>query len=168
LAIGLVFVLVCANFGYYLHLYYYHYPLDSKRLWHAGLKEGMLRIAKDQDKYDKVIISNTYEPAMIFFLFWSQYDPSLFRDGDYQHFSTDWFEGKQIGKYYFGRLTSGFLDQASQSSQNNQSLLILAGRNDFCGDLNNQVPSPLQLVDKIYLPSKEPILFLLEKKPLNN
>ncbi|RJR25692.1 phospholipid carrier-dependent glycosyltransferase [Candidatus Microgenomates bacterium] len=159
--------LLSINLVNYLHFYYYHYPLESERLWHYGFKEGITKLNKLSESYDKVILSSSYEPPMIFFLFWSKHEPSLFKAKDYQYFSNDWFEGKQIGKYYFGKLKSSFLDQylTSQLKEENlEKILILAGRNDFGSDLNHKIPSLLSAVDKVNLPSKEPILFLLRTK----
>ena len=34
-------------------------------------------VSLNKDKYKKIIMDNTYEPALIRFLFWNKYDPRL-------------------------------------------------------------------------------------------
>jgi len=163
----LVLVLIMMNFVYYLHLYYYHYPVGSEKFWHAGFKEAIRAVIKEDNGYDKVIFSNTYDPPLIFFLFWSEYSPQKFNASRILSPDYQWFEGKQIEKYYFGRLGTGFLDSYLPLQIKNNGIertLILSRRNDFGGDLEKDVPFPLRLMQTFRLPSGEPILYLLRTK----
>lgn len=170
----LVLVLILMNFAYYLHLYYYHYPVESERFWHAGFKEAIKAVIKEDNGYDKVVFSSTYDPPLIFFLFWSEYSPQKFNAGRLASIDYKWFDGQQMEKYYFGRLGTGFVDSYLPSQVKSNSLeriLILAGRNDFGGDLGSDVPFPpkvpLKVIDTFRLPSGEPILYLLRTKTLD-
>jgi hypothetical protein len=88
---------------YYLKLY----PQRSWRWWHAGFQDAMTQLSQIEGNYEKVFINNTYEPALIRFLFWTAYSPAVFL----QEFELDQhqkdlepgFDGFKLGeKYYFG------------------------------------------------------------------
>ncbi|HUV71853.1 MAG TPA: glycosyltransferase family 39 protein [Clostridia bacterium] len=165
--LSLVAFLSILNFSYYLHLYYYHYPVESQRLWHYGFKEALKRLVAESRGYDKIVLSSTYEPPLVFFLFWSKYPPQDFNAGSLVNIDNSWFEGKQLNQYFFGRLRSSFWDSyLSQQAQKQkmEKILILAGRNDFGGDLDMDEPPGLKVIEKFYLPSQEPVLFLLRTK----
>lgn len=61
----------------YFHTYWSHYPYDSQRDWHVGMKEVVLYAKNNSDK--TVIISRKYEPPLIFFLYYTDYPPAKFQ-----------------------------------------------------------------------------------------
>jgi hypothetical protein len=71
-----VTILVFESFTY-LHTYLLHFPYDSERDWHTGMKE-VVQIAKTNST-KTVIISNRYEPPLIFFLYYSDFPPQRFQ-----------------------------------------------------------------------------------------
>jgi len=73
----LVFYLYC--FIYYLDMYYVHYPLKSSEYWQYGYKQVVKEVYKNQNKYSKIIFTQGYGQPYIFWLFYSQYDPSLYQ-----------------------------------------------------------------------------------------
>jgi len=73
----LVFYLYC--FIYYLDMYYVHYPLKSSEYWQYGHKEVIEEVYKNKDKYSKIVFTQKYGQPYIFWLFYSQYDPSLYQ-----------------------------------------------------------------------------------------
>ncbi len=171
LAVSLVSVLMLLNLVYYLHFYYYHYPVEAEKFWHFGFKEGMQSAAEKENQYDQVIFSNSYEPPLIFYLFWSKYDPSRFKVKDIAWVDNDWFAGKLMGKYAFGEIKSAFLGKTlpalrfkAQAGEETPKILILAGRNDFGGDLESGIPAGLVVLEKISLPSSRPVFYLLRNQ----
>lgn len=64
----------------YLHRYYVHYPRESESWWHYGYKQMMQYAENNQDKYEKVIISDKDQPPLIHWLFWTKVDPKLFQN----------------------------------------------------------------------------------------
>ncbi len=71
----LVFVLVLLFEFCRFQFYYWNFYKDqSWRWWHTGYKESMQYINENKDKYQKVVMDNTYEPALIRFLFWNKID----------------------------------------------------------------------------------------------
>jgi len=165
---GFVLTLVCLNFVYYLHIYFYHFPIDAEKFWQVGFKEAINLVAKNESGYDKVIISNFYEPPLIFFLFWTKYNPEKFNPRELQDISNEWFDGKRLNKFYFGQIGTGLTDSylksillGARAKGNSEKILVLAGRNDFGGDLEKSEPFGLKVIDKVYLNSHEPVFYLL-------
>ena len=82
----LVLIIVYAwQFTRYLHEYYVHYPLDYPTAWEYGFKELVPYIESVQDKYQKIIITDSYDQPYILFLFYSKYPPEKFQ---YNHTLT--------------------------------------------------------------------------------
>ncbi len=69
-----IFVLIF-EFSYFQYYYWNSYKTDSWRWWHTGYKEMVQSVTSVSDNYEKVLIENTYEPALPRFLFWSRYNP---------------------------------------------------------------------------------------------
>ncbi len=150
----------------YQHNYWYHYPTLSERWWHAGFEGAIKGAVAESDKYDKVIISMYDEPALIFFLGWSQYPPDqvqgkLFKDKEtVKHFS----EMNKIGKYYFGipDLTSVY----SLGAQLPDNTLYVATAREVVVDLIKEperLPSDLKLIKAITYPSGVPAYYIFTK-----
>jgi len=156
LTIGIVLIVI--NFSYYWHLYVYHYPVESAKYWHYGLKEGVKEISLIENKYDKIIFNNNYEQPLIFFLFWKPYDPSKFNISNLTDVDNNWFVGKKYDKYYFGKTKSGFENVLIKE---NRKVLILSSRLDFGKDMENETPAGFSILKKIDLPSAGPFLYLL-------
>ena len=58
----------------YLHDYFVHYPVLSERDFHAGLKE----LVSEANKYPgkTIVLTRTYEPSLIFFLYYTNFPPA--------------------------------------------------------------------------------------------
>jgi 4-amino-4-deoxy-L-arabinose transferase-like glycosyltransferase len=74
IGIILAFVLFF-EFAYFQSYYWGSYKLDSWRWWQSGYKEMVSSVLEVDNNYKKVLIENTYEPALPRFLFWSKYNP---------------------------------------------------------------------------------------------
>lgn len=76
LILGTFFIV---SFIFYHHNYWVHYPWDSQEWWDAGFKEAVQSAVLEGKKYDRVVISQADEPALIFFLGFSKYPPDQFQ-----------------------------------------------------------------------------------------
>ncbi len=151
------------NLMTYFHRYYFHYPVESWRWWQVGYKEGMSFIAQNQNNYEKILINNTYEPALIRFLFYTKYDPAKF----HQEFGDDkpqkqilpGFDGFSLeNKFFFGTKTINF-DQILDSKT-----LYLASHRDETSqtqDFRKSPPAGVKVLKTITNPFDEPIFYLL-------
>lgn len=166
---GLSLFFVVLNSIFYFHYYFYHYPIDSEKFWHYGFKQSTSLIKENEAGMEKVILTNTYEPPLIFFLFWEKYDPQDFPVRKLQKTDENWFEGQKIDKFYFGKINFSLLDKylSKQIKEGKiEKILFLVGRNDFGGDLEKEIPFYLKVIDKVEMPSKIPVFYLLKTRTL--
>jgi len=63
--------------GFYLHEYWSHYRFTSERSWSAGMGQIMEAVKKYPNQ--PVIVSPKYEHPLIFWLYYTEYDPSKFQ-----------------------------------------------------------------------------------------
>ncbi len=163
----ILITLAVFNFTFYLHRNFIDYPLESWRAWHFGFKEAMQYVDKNSLSFDKVLINNTYEPSLIRFLFWSEYDPDKFHKnfkGDKpQENITDGFNGFSLederdsssNKYYFGKINGPY-----EGLINDKTLFVASALNDITNPdtLNDK---RVKLLETIYSPTGEAIFYLI-------
>ncbi len=74
-----VTLIIFWGFARYLHMYYVHmakeYPFSSQ----YGVKELVAYVAENQDKYQKIWVSDRYDQPYILFLFYSKFSPEKFQ-----------------------------------------------------------------------------------------
>jgi len=90
-----VYLFFVSNF---LHNYFVHYPQNSARIWHYGIKEALELSYPLENKYQQISYSNKYEPVLPFFLFYRNYIP---QDCDPASHIKD---SVLDNKYYFGAI----------------------------------------------------------------
>lgn len=147
------------------------YPIESWRWWGVGYKDSMQNVANLAGDYSRVFINNTYEPALMRFLFWTKYDPAKFHKvfiidqsqenivSGYDGFSLD-------GKYFFG----AFNDNARVNGISNllmpNSLYLISQRDDVSGDWDWQKtpPAGVSVKSVINNPYGQRLFYLVSKK----
>lgn len=165
-------LLLIGSFVFYQHLYWIHHPWDSERWWHAGFEDAIKTAAVESDKYEKVIISMNGEPAYIFLLGWSQFDPKIFHQNYIERGEGKWLPSEvvpgfgkisKLEKYYFG---SAGVDLYSLAGVLPDKTLYLATAKDVNVNLilePERLPSNLKLIKSSPFPSGEPAYYLLTK-----
>lgn len=166
--IALIAILFIFNLTFYLHRYYYHYPVESWRWWHYGFKEAMEYMESVDQNYSKVGFNNTYEPSLIRFLFWNQISPADFQQNFSQTLLTEEIAPGFIGfklkdKYYF------------RNDKNNKPVLevipsgmlyMVSARDEVEGDWDwsKNPPDSMEVLKTIRNPLNEPIFYVVAKK----
>lgn len=159
-------VLVLFNTSFYLHRYFTHYPDESWRAWHFGFKQAMQYVGQHGQDYERVLINNTYEPALIRFLFWTKYDPAKF----HQNFNMDnsvanitpGFDGFSLeDKYFFGLMSVPF------GQVLNDKVLYIASARDDIANPNALLDSSIKVLETIYSPTNEPIFYIITGSKIN-
>ncbi|MBI2268192.1 MAG: glycosyltransferase family 39 protein [Candidatus Blackburnbacteria bacterium] len=163
------------SFLFYQHKFWVHYPWDSERWWHAGYEDAIKTAVAESGKYDRVIISMSSEPAYIFFLGWSQFDPNIFHQNYQERGKGKWLpletlpgfgQISKLEKYYFG---SAGVDLYSLAQVLPDSSLYLATAKDVNVNLilePERLPKDLKLIKSSPFPSGEPAYYLLTKNTL--
>ena len=67
-----------ANFFYYLHMYYIHWPLNYSDQWQYGYKQAVETVSPLYDGADHVVVSNFLGRPYIYFLLYNKVDPKQF------------------------------------------------------------------------------------------
>lgn len=160
-------LLILLSFLYYQHNFWVHYPWDSQKWWQAGFKEAIQSAVSEGKKYDKVIVSQADEPALIFFLGYSQYPPYEFQQK--YPLAKEQLAGigevSRLDKYYFPPIGKerGLYELGSILPKNT---LYLATVKEIKLDLIKEpqrVPSDLILIKSIIYPSGDPAFYLFSK-----
>ena len=165
---AIVFILALANVTFYFHRYYTHYPIESWRWWQTGYKDAFTYIKDHQNEYDTIVINNTYEPALIRFLFYMKYNPADF----HQKFSGDkpapnilpGIDGFALDKYFFGTLSAQTKGADELAKVLNPRMLYLVSqRDEIVGDLDLRFNAPenVKVLKTITSPVNEPIFYLV-------
>lgn len=80
--------------------YYLHLPKQYALEWEYGFSQAIAYIAENQDKYQKIIITDRYDQPYILFLFYSKYDPTRYQQ-----------QRKEMGEDKFGFSTISSFDK---------------------------------------------------------
>lgn len=91
--LSLIFVISLSLF-LYTHQYFVHYPKISGRWWNYGYREIFDYVNKVELKYQKINISPSWEPSIVYTLFYSQYPPEKTQ-------KEITISAVDIGKYHF-------------------------------------------------------------------
>jgi len=134
-------VLVAWNFARYLHLYWVHmakeYPFSSQ----YGVKELVSYVKENEDKYEKIIITEEYDQPYILFLFYLKHSPEKFQ-GEHELTPRDKFgfsTVRSFDKYQFQTI-----DFDTLRPEYPNSLII---------GTNEEIPDEANIIEKIYFPN---------------
>ena len=94
LGISFLFLL---NFGYYLHQYFIHYPIESAKDWQYGYKEAVKKVLANEKNFDRIYITSAYDQPYIYFLFYGRIAPTVKNSGYFYH-GMDKYEFDLDGK----------------------------------------------------------------------
>lgn len=163
LLIFLYFAIWILEFGFYQHSYWVHNPWYSERQWHAGFFEAITYIKQVEDNYQKIIISDKYEPPKIFFASYYPYPPDKWQSG-YEKESLPGFDYlERVDKFYFGH--AGPINIYDLSQFMDDKSLYIAAASEIPDNLirnPSMVPSGLRLIKSVAFPSGEPSFYFFE------
>ena len=160
--------LLFSNFIFYQHRFWIHYPWESEKWWHAGFKDAIRASVSEGKNYDKVIISQADEPALIFFLGWSQYPPKSFQEKYplITENTTGFGSISKLDKYYFPPVGQG-ISMYELGSVLPLKTLYLATFKEINLDLIREperIPKDINLIKSIQYPSGNPAFYLFAKR----
>jgi len=102
----LFFFLYLLSFFSFYHQYLNIYPQESAAFWHKNIAQTVSKVIKQQDSYQNIYFSNSPEPILPFYLFYSQYIPQDCSFNDFaSHQNLPEFNGLTLNqKYHFGNI----------------------------------------------------------------
>ncbi len=156
-------LLLLFEFGFYQNYYWKHYQRESWRWWQYGYKEVMSDVDALGSSFTKIYIENTYEPALIRYLFWNAYDSHLVYhlDDEMKLLEGNWHYFSLNKKIRFVDYGPNFDQKEMQSN----SLYIVSQSRNVPGDWNWGInpPSGIKVLKTIYNPWNQPIFYLVTK-----
>lgn len=170
LVLPAIWLALALQFVFVAHYYLVHYPAESWRWWHVGFKSIMRQIPDHSATFSRVFINNTYEPALIRFLFYTRFPPAEF----HRQFTGDepspnivsGYDGFALGsKYYFGSF-SAEVKTKLEDYLLPDSLYLVSQRDDIPGDWDwrSSPPAGVRVIGASVDPGNHPLLYLVTRK----
>ncbi|MDD2822957.1 MAG: glycosyltransferase family 39 protein [Candidatus Daviesbacteria bacterium] len=134
----------------YLHNYYVHLPKEYALEWEHGFSKMVQYVLENQDKYQKVVITDRYDQAYILVLFYSKYDPAKYQQTE-----------KTVGDNKFGFSTISAFDKyefrpiAKEEIATNKDTLFIASKDEV-----NEDASQLKVIN---FPNVTPVFRIFGK-----
>ena len=119
-------------------MYYVHLAKEYTFSSQYGLEELVDYVSKNQDKYNKVMITDRYDQPYILFLFYQKYSPQKFQK-DHSLTSRDGYGFSTVRKFDKYEFTSIDFDQMRPENPN--SLII---------GTDEEIPDEANIVKNIY------------------
>lgn len=99
---GAMLILLFANFVYFYHDLMANYNYINSREWQHGYVDSINYVESVQDKYDQILVDQSLDRPYIYYLFYTQTNPQIFRENsDIERDSFGFVEVSRIGKYSF-------------------------------------------------------------------
>ncbi len=77
---AMLFLAWVMSFAFYIHRYLVHFPLDSARAHSFGYEQTARKIAELAGSYDRVMLTNSFDPPMMYFIFWANIPPKMVQE----------------------------------------------------------------------------------------
>lgn len=101
---SLTFLFLIFNFLYFYYDYLKHYPIQFSGEWQYGYKQSINYVSKNQGKYQGVYVTQQLGRPYIYYLFYTQTDPEIFRkEAEIKRDAFGFVDVQKFGKYYFVR-----------------------------------------------------------------
>jgi 4-amino-4-deoxy-L-arabinose transferase-like glycosyltransferase len=146
-------VCFCSAFSAYLHQYFVHLNYEYAKDWFYGKKEAVAYTESVKDKYQKILISNNRTDwQYMHWLFYSQYDPTIYLNVDKGTKSGDFRSNESFDKYEF-------INFNEKDTNGNGNVLIVGWPEDFepifihAVDENRSLAKTLNTVKSIFYPN---------------
>lgn len=136
-------IMILFEFVKFTHTLFAHYPFEYSQEWQYGYKQSIAFVKAHESEYDQVNISDVLGRPYIYYLFYLQVDPAVFRqDVTIRHDAFGFVHVDRFGKYYFGE----HVDQLAGKDKRN---LFIAPA--------NQVPTTAHVLKSFYDLNNKPV-----------
>jgi 4-amino-4-deoxy-L-arabinose transferase-like glycosyltransferase len=150
--------------------YLVHYPKEQSLLWHYGYRQAFEFLKPLEGDYRRVFINNSYQPALLPYLFWTQKDPSWFQ----KTFTTDQPQDASYpgfpsfslsSKTYFGSISEENKIAWLEKNLSPTDLYLAFQGHEAPGDWDwaKEPPSGFKILKAIYNPWDEPLAYWMTK-----
>ncbi len=98
----LYLILYTLSVSNFLLRYIYQYPSYGRYWYDSTMFEALQHAKQKEDKYDQIIITQHYGETSMYYAFYNQIDPRVYRAAKDNRLTVDGVPMIKIGKYYFG------------------------------------------------------------------
>jgi 4-amino-4-deoxy-L-arabinose transferase-like glycosyltransferase len=124
------------NIFSYLHQYYIHFPNEQSKMWHYGFKQVILKAQLIESSFDKIYLTPSVEPPLLFVLFWNKVDPIFYQTHRIEKVTLGNGEViDKIGKYYFIKVDSAKVLSEKLYEDIDEKTLLISTFSDIPVDL---------------------------------
>lgn len=123
--------------------YYLHLPKQYALEWEYGFSQVVSYIVANQDKYQRIVITDRYDQPYILFLFYSRYDPAKYQQ-----------QSKKIGDNKFGFTTISSFDKYDFRPIGKQE--VSQSKNTLFGGTDQEIGEGGNLLKVINFPDGSP------------
>ena len=102
LLFSLLVILYTFSVVNWLHRYVYQYPAYGRYWYDAPMQDAVTYAKEREDKYDQIIISQSYGEVSMYYAFLNKVHPDVYRAAKANKVTVDGVPMVKFGKYYFG------------------------------------------------------------------
>jgi len=161
-----VYLLVFINVA---HKYFVHFPLEAAR-WHGyGYQQAMLKIKEIEKNYDRVMLTNSNDPAMLYYLFWAQVPPKEVQEYGVE-FGPETIKNRGLDRVKmmsWSKVTEGKQMPHEMGEALEEGVLYLITQQDAKGDIRpgkGTLPSGVKIIESIPYPDNSEVAYFLITK----
>lgn len=153
----------------YTNRYFIHFPITNAREFGYGFKQAIFKINKLKDNYQYVELTDTNDPPMPYYLFWTNVSAK-----DIQNYSM-YLSNNISGDGKFGKIRPksfkiAFCDPKGISQLKSDTLYMVSDKNlplDFRASDKDPIPQGLKVLDIIKYPDNEVAFYLITRDSVN-
>ncbi len=145
LIICVVILIVFLNSFYYLYNYHTFYPTEFSGEWQYGYKNAVQFAQDKYTDYDRIFVTEGLGRPYIYFLFYTKYNPTQFRDDSLiTREALGFVHVERFGKYHFAK------DLSLIPKKDEEKVLYI--------DVPGKIPEGAKVVKSFYLLNGKPSL----------
>ena len=154
---GLLLIVYCMNFVYFLDQYFVHAPIRNAKYWQYGHEQIVEVVVPLQNKYDKIVIAQSYAQPYIYFLFYQKYDPLKYQE---DQFVVKTSGGLDVG--LVNRLNNLEFKVIDWHFARGISGVLFIGNPEQIPPSDSNDPSQFKIIEEIKYPDKSTAFRLVE------
>jgi len=101
----------------FTNFYFKNYSHLSARAFHTGIKQSIQLQNKYKNSYDKIFVSQKFEPMLLFYLYYNQYLPNSCNIDNLTTIEFPYITGKSFSNFYIGNIEWSSVKQITQDQK---------------------------------------------------
>ncbi len=154
------------SFVFYSHRYLIHFPMEAARYHGYGYEQMTKAVLREQKDYNKIYLTYSYDPPMLYFLFWANIPPKQVQEYG-SEFGTEVIKSQPLDKFKvmdWARLTDHKDIPKQLGEVLEPNILYVLTQSDVSLDFQppkTTIPAGVKVVDIVYFPDNNEVAFYL-------